>query len=203
MAVKTSGQTLGQTPSQTAGPFFAYGLTPKQYGYPFASIATGQMADEMVAGERIRIIGQVLDGEGSAIADALIELWQADAQGHYVQPTAPLGRNTGFCGFGRQGTGTDPENRFIFDTIKPGPVDAEQAPHISVIVFMRGLLTHAYTRLYFSDESQANARDPVLSAVPEERRWTLVAKRQEDGPGAVYRFDIRMQGEAETVFFDV
>jgi protocatechuate 3,4-dioxygenase, alpha subunit len=68
---------------------------------------------------------------------------------------------------------------------------------------MRGLLTHAYTRLYFSDESQANARDPVLSAVPEERRWTLVAKRQEDGPGAVYRFDIRMQGEAETVFFDV
>jgi protocatechuate 3,4-dioxygenase, alpha subunit len=111
---------LGQTPSQTAGPFFAYGLTPKQYGYPFASIATGQMADEMVAGERIRIIGQVLDGEGSAIADALIELWQADAQGHYVQPSRAGGRNTGFCGFGRQGTGTDPENRFIFDTIKPG-----------------------------------------------------------------------------------
>jgi protocatechuate 3,4-dioxygenase, alpha subunit len=105
-----------------------------------------------------------------------------------------------FSGFGRQGTGTDPDNRFIFETIKPGPVDAEQAPHISVIVFMRGLLTHAYTRVYFSDETEANARDPVLNSVPEDRRQTLIATREADG---TYRFDIHMQGDAETVFFDV
>jgi protocatechuate 3,4-dioxygenase alpha subunit len=190
----------GQTPSQTAGPFFAYALTPEQYGYAFASIASGRMADESVAGERIRIIGQVLDGEGEPVADALIEIWQADAQGRYTGPRP--GRNEGFSGFGRQGTGSDPENRFIFDTVKPGPVDADQAPHVSVMVFMRGLLTHAYTRMYFSDEAQANARDPVLNSVPETRRSTLIAKRQEDG-GAIYRFDIRMQGENETVFLDV
>jgi len=193
-----------QTPSQTIGPFFAYGLTPEQYGYPFASVATGQMADEAATGElgggeRIRIIGRVLDGEGAAIGDALIELWQADAQGRYAG-AREAGRNAGFVGFGRQGTGADPDNRFIFDTIKPGAVDAEQAPHISVVVFMRGLLTHAYTRIYFSDEAEANARDPVLITVPEQRRRTLVARQEADG---IYRFDIHMQGDDETVFFDV
>jgi protocatechuate 3,4-dioxygenase alpha subunit len=188
----------GQTPSQTAGPFFAYALTPEQYGHPFASIASGRMADETVAGERIRIFGQVLDGEGEPVADALIEIWQADAQGRYGGHEP--GRNSGFCGFGRQGTGSDAQNRFIFDTIKPGPVDADQAPHVSIMVFMRGLLTHAYTRMYFSDEAKANARDPVLNSVPETRRSTLIAKRQADGS---YRFDIRMQGENETVFLDV
>jgi protocatechuate 3,4-dioxygenase alpha subunit len=182
-----------QTPSQTIGPFFAFALTPEQYGYPFASIASGQLADEATVGERIRIVGQVLDADGAPVNDAMVEIWQADAQGRYAA--------TGFTGFGRQGTGTDPQNRFIFDTVKPGRVDAEQAPHISVIVFMRGILTHAYTRIYFSDEAQANARDPVLVSVPEDRRSTLIAKRQADGP--TYRFDIRMQGEDETVFFDV
>jgi protocatechuate 3,4-dioxygenase alpha subunit len=187
-----------QTPSQTVGPFFGYGLTPEQYGYPFTSIASGEMAGEP-AGELIRIVGQVIDGEGAPISDAMVELWQADAKGRYAEAREP-GRNTGFSGFGRQGTGTDPELRFVFDTLKPGPVDAEQAPHISVIVFMRGLLTHAYTRIYFSDEEQANARDPALNSVPAERRQTLIAQRQAD---SVYRFDIRMQGENETVFFDV
>lgn len=193
----------GQTPSQTVGPFFAYGLAPQQYGHPMKSVATGDIVDETVAGERIRIVGQVLDGEGAPIADALVEIWQADAQGRYAHPADRRGANTGFRGFGRQGTGTDPHNRFIFDTVKPGAVDGEQAPHISVIVFMRGLLSHAYTRLYFADETQANARDPVLASVPQERRATLIAERQEGAAGAVYRFDIRMQGEAETVFFDV
>jgi protocatechuate 3,4-dioxygenase alpha subunit len=182
-----------QTPSQTVGPFFAFALTPEQYGYPFASIVSGRLADETTDGERIRIVGQVLDGEGTPINDAMVEIWQADAQGRYAAPT-------GFTGFGRQGTGTDPQNRFIFDTVKPGRVDAEQAPHISVIVFMRGILTHAYTRIYFSDEAQANARDPVLNSVPEARRATLIAERDADG---LYRFDIHMQGEDETVFFDV
>ena len=187
-----------QTPSQTVGPFFAYGLTPEQYGYPFTSIASGEMAGE-AAGERIRIVGQVIDGRGAPVSDAMVELWQADAQGHYAPAREP-GSNVAFSGFGRQGTGTDPEQRFVFDTVKPGPVDAEQAPHISVIVFMRGLLTHAYTRIYFSDEEQANARDPVLNSVPAGRRDTLIAQRQDDG---TYRFDIRMQGDGETVFFDV
>ena len=187
-----------QTPSQTVGPFFAFALTPVQYGYHLTSIAGGTMADETTDGERIRILGRVLDGEGAPVNDALVELWQADAQGRYPGSRTP--GNTGFTGFGRFGTGTDPHNRFIFDTVKPGRVDAEQAPHISVIVFMRGTLTHAYTRIYFSDETQANARDPVLGSVPEARRRTLIAERQADG---TYRFDIRMQGEDETVFFDV
>jgi protocatechuate 3,4-dioxygenase alpha subunit len=186
-------ERYSQTPSQTAGPFFAFALTPGQYGYPFASIASGRLADEATDGEPIRIVGQVLDGEGMPIEDALVEIWQADAQGRYAN-------STGFTGFGRQGTGADPQSRFIFDTVKPGSVDAEQAPHISVIVFMRGILTHAYTRIYFSDEAQANARDPVLASVPEARRPTLIAQRQADGS---YRFDIRMQGDDETVFFDV
>ena len=98
------------------------------------------------------------------------------------------------------GTGTDGENRFIFETIKPGAVDADQAPHISVIVMMRGLLTHTFTRIYFSDEQTANATDPVLTSVDAERRGTLIATKAE---GSVYRFDIHMQGDQETVFFDV
>lgn len=194
---------LKQTPSQTVGPFFAYGLTPEQYGYQFTSIAGGDLATSDADGERIRIEGRVLDGAGEPISDAMIEIWQADGQGRYAHPHDPRGSNTGFKGFGRVGTGTDPECRFIFDTVKPGSVDGRQAPHINVIVFARGLLLHAYTRMYFSDESEANARDPVLAAVPPERRSTLIAERRSTPSGTVYRFDIHMQGDAETVFFDV
>ena len=100
------------------------------------------------------------------------------------------------------GTGTDPQNRFVFDTVKPGGRDG-QAPHVNVIVMMRGLLTHAYTRIYFADEEAANAADPVLAGVPEDRRGTLLATREETAYGIVYRFDIRMQGDSETVFFAV
>lgn len=190
----------GQTPSSTVGPFFAYGLTPRQYGYPLPSIAGSVIADETVEGERIRIVGRVLDGAGAPIPDALVELWQADAGGRY--PAAP-GTNAAFRGFGRCGTGTDPHSRFVFETVKPGPTEDGQAPHASLILFMRGLLSHAYTRLYFSDEAEANARDPVLARVPAERRATLIAAREETGAGIVYRFDIHMQGDRETVFFDV
>lgn len=193
---------LGQTPSQTVGPYFAYGLTPEQYGYPLKAIAGGRLADDTAEGERIRIEGQVFDGNGAVIADAMIEIWQADAQGRYAHPTDPRGSNSDFRGFGRFGTGTDPQNRFIFDTVKPGAVGDGQAPHINVVVFMRGMLLHAFTRLYFSDETEANASDTVLSAVPEDRRQTLIAQRQDGPTGTVYRFDIRMQGDAETVFFD-
>jgi protocatechuate 3,4-dioxygenase alpha subunit len=190
---------LKQTPSQTVGPYFAYGLTARQYGYPFSSFADGAMAGEDTEGERIRVVGRVLDGDGVPVPDAMIEIWQADAQGRFAHPADGRGSNAGFTGFGRFGTGTDPEARFIFDTVKPGAAAAGEAPHLNVIVFMRGLLTHVYTRIYFADEAAANAADPVLSAVPENRRGTLVAARD----GQTYRFDIRMQGDGETVFFDV
>ncbi|WP_207481453.1 protocatechuate 3,4-dioxygenase subunit alpha [Arenibaculum pallidiluteum] len=190
-----------QTPSQTVGPYFAYGLTPQQYGYDFASIATPVVADETVSGQRIRIVGRVFDGAGAPVNDAMIEIWQADGQGRYAAPGGAS--NAAFRGFGRCGTGTDPQNRYFFDTVKPGAVGDGQAPHVAVTVFMRGLLTHAYTRIYFSDEAEANAGDPVLASVPAERRDTLIAKREEGDSGIVYRFDIHMQGERETVFFDV
>lgn len=194
---------LRQTPSQTVGPFFAYALTPEQYGYDFTSIAGGALVEGDVPGQRIRIEGRALDGNGDVIPDAMIEIWQADEQGRYAHPADPRGSNVGFKGFGRVGTGMDPQARFIFDTIKPGSVDGMQAPHINIVVFMRGLLTHAYTRLYFSDEAAANARDPVLASVPAERRQTLIAVREDTAAGTVYRFDIRMQGPDETVFFDL
>ncbi len=195
--------SLKQTPSQTVGPFFAFGLTAEQYGYPFNAIAGSEVADPTVAGEHIEIVGRVIDGAGEAINDAMIEIWQADSEGRYAHPSDPRGSNQLFRGFGRCGTGTLPENRFLFHTVKPASVDAEQAPHINVVVFMRGMLTHAYTRLYFSDEADANAHDPVLKSVPEERRATLIAEREETGATPVYRFDIHMQGDDETVFFDV
>jgi protocatechuate 3,4-dioxygenase alpha subunit len=190
-----------QTPSQTLGPFFAFGLTAEQYDYPGVQIADGNLADDPVPGARIIITGRVFDGAGAPVPDALVEIWQADSTGRY--PNAG-GSNLGFRGFGRQGTGVDDENRFRFRTVKPGPIDASQAPHINVIVAMRGLLSHIYTRIYFADEAEANARDPVLALVPPERRQTLIAAREDAPDGeTVYRFDIRMQGENETVFFDV
>ena len=195
--------TLKQTPSQTVGPYFAYALAAPQYNYPHAGLAAGELADALVPGERIRIIGRVIDGAGKPVSDALIEIWQADAEGRYAHPADPRRANGTFHGFGRFGTGTDPQQRFIFQTIKPGRVDAEQAPHISVIVFMRGLLSHAYTRIYFSDEAEANHRDPVLSTVPGDRRRTLIAQREESTAATLYHFDIVMQGPDETVFFDV
>jgi protocatechuate 3,4-dioxygenase alpha subunit len=195
--------SFGQTPSQTVGPFFAFGLTAPQYKYPFDGIASGDLADAQNPGERIRIEGRVIDGGGDLIPDAMIEIWQADSQGRYVDPKDGRRSNQNFRGFGRFGTGTYPLGGFAFNTIKPGSVDGVQAPHINIILFMRGLLTHAYTRLYFSDEAPANARDPVLQTVPADRRDTLIACRRNDEGGIVYRFDIHMQGDGETVFFDV
>lgn len=194
--------TRRQTPSQTVGPYFAYGLTPRQYGYPFAAIADGAILDETTEGERIIVQGRVFDGQGVAIPDAMLEIWQADAQGRYAHPADPRGSNATFKGFGRFGTGTDPDCRFIFETVKPGGTGDGQAPHLNVIVFLRGLLSHAYTRIYFADEAQANATDPVLTQVEDDRRDTLIARREETNR-TIYRFDIHMQGENETVFFDV
>lgn len=191
---------LRQTPSQTVGPYFAYGLVPEQYGYQqsLTSLAGSQMADSETEGAPIRIEGRVFDGAGNPISDALIEIWQADAMGRYAHPADPRGSNSTFKGFGRCGTGTDPQNRYWFNTVKPGSVDSGQAPHLNVIVSMRGMLLHAFTRMYFPDEP-ANAMDKVLNAVPAGRRGTLIATHVS---GNVYRFDIHMQGDNETVFFD-
>ncbi len=196
----------GQTPSQTVGPYFAYGLAPELYRYPHRSAVTEKLLQSGTEGERIRIEGRVLDGEGQPIPDAMIELWQANAHGRYNHPADQRNDNLldpDFKGFARTGTGVDPENRFVFDTVKPGAIGDGQAPHLNLIVFMRGLLTHLYTRIYFSDEAEANAADPVLASVPEDRRGTLIAQRDEAPGGTVYRIDLHMQGPDETVFFDV
>jgi protocatechuate 3,4-dioxygenase alpha subunit len=191
-----------QTPSQTVGPFFAYGLTPEQYGFDqMTSLGSGAMAGADTDGTRIRLEGRVYDAEGAVVPDAMIEVWQADAQGRYAHPADGRGSNAGFSGFGRFGTGTDPENRFIFDTVKPGSVGAGQAPHLNLVVFMRGMPLHAYTRVYFPDEAEANATDPVLALVPADRRGTLIATAKPGSSG--YVFDIHLRGDRETVFFDV
>jgi protocatechuate 3,4-dioxygenase alpha subunit len=193
----------GQTPSQTVGPFFAYCLAPAQYGYAFGELAGPMVADADCAGEHIRLVGRVFDGDGTPIDDALVEIWQADSQGRYAHPADSRGTNAPFTGFGRCGTGTDRARRFVFDTIKPGAIGDGQAPHVNIVLFMRGQLNHLYTRAYFSDEAESNAADPVLASLPAERRGTLIAERAESPTGVVYRFDIHMQGARETVFFDV
>jgi protocatechuate 3,4-dioxygenase alpha subunit len=193
-------EKLRDTPSQTVGPFFAYGLTAVQYSYDYTSIADDLMVDQSVSADRIFITGCVYDGQGNVVPDAMIELWQVDASGKYR--TAPLGKDRdNFIGFGRLGTGTQPGNRFSFTTVKPGAIDG-QAPHINVILFMRGSLLHLYTRIYFDDE-KSNEKDPLLNVVPPERRHTLIAKRTARTGNIEYRFDIHMQGDKETVFFDV
>lgn len=194
-------EKLRQTPSQTVGPFFAYSLAAEQYGYDYNSLANHFLIDADTEGERITVTGKIYDGEGKVIPDALIELWQADKKGRYLSLPANK-KNDGFTGFGRLGTGTDSQHRFVFITIKPGAISEGQAPHINVILFMRGSLHQLYTRLYFSDEEEANAKDELLNLVPEERRKTLLAERKDFSGGKAYHFDIYMQGEKETVFFD-
>jgi protocatechuate 3,4-dioxygenase alpha subunit len=194
---------LGQTPSQTVGPYFAYGLTPEQYNYPFHSAFTSVLAQRHARGTPIEIVGRVFDGAGKTVGDALIEILHADAEG---QPVTSLeaARASGFSGFGRCGTGTNDAHEFSFKTIKPGAHAAGEAPYVAVIVMMRGLLLHAFTRLYFEDEAAANDRDAVLASVPAERRRTLIAMREAQTGGVpVYRFDIHMQGDQETAFFDL
>lgn len=195
---------FGLTPSQTVGPYFAYGLTPNKK-YDWTDLIIGDLVTPDTTGERIRIEGQVFDGDGKPITDSMIEIWQADAQGRYAHPRDARTRpNTSFKGFGR--VGTDAEGRYVFHTIKPGlvpgPDGTTQAPHILVAVFARGMLQHVFTRIYFADEA-ANAQDPILTLVPAERRQTLVARREDGADGPVYCFDIRIQGENETVFFDI
>ncbi|CAN5479881.1 protocatechuate 3,4-dioxygenase subunit alpha [soil metagenome] len=193
---------FGQTPSQTVGPYFAYGLTATQYGYNFNQPFDAVVALDGASGERIRLEGRVIDGDGKPVNDAMVEISHVDGEGRYpasVDDAAAIG----FRGFGRVGTGTDAQNRYVFQTVKPAAEAPGEAPHINVIVLMRGLLLHTFTRVYFSDEAAANAEDAVMQSVPEARRQTLVAERIELGGAVTYRFDIHMQGAQETVFFDV
>jgi len=191
-----------QTPSQTIGPFFSFGL-----------IAGGEndLVDERCVGERIYVEGRVLDGQGQPVLDALVEIWQADAQGIYNHPSDPRqGEVDGhFRGFGRSET-TD-EGRYWFKTIKPGVVEGvdgqPQAPHINVCVFARGMLIHAYTRIYFEDEAEANEQDALLNSIEDaDRKQTLIARRESSADGLTrYCLDIVLQGNesrTETAFFD-
>jgi protocatechuate 3,4-dioxygenase, alpha subunit len=198
---KGKGQR-GLTPSQTVGPFFAYCLTPKAYGY--AEVFTNDLLTEDAAGERIRIEGRVFDGDGQPVSDAMIEIWQADGEGRYSHTADGRARqNTRFKGFGR--SDTDSEGRYRFTTVKPGPVPGPhggmQARHINVNVFARGALNRLFTRIYFEGET-GNAGDPILALVPEDARGTLIARRTGGSGEPTYTFDIHLQGKNETVFFD-
>ncbi len=186
-----------QTPSQTIGPFFKPSLV--------------RSGDETLArresrGERIVIVGRVLDGDGAPLDDAMVEIWQANAAGRYDHRDDLQEKliDPHFHGFGRGST--DQHGAFRFDTIKPGPVpgagNIPQAPHINVSLFARGLLKRLVTRIYFPDEP-SNAADAVLNAVPIVRRSTLIARVESTSPQPLLRFDIVLQGENETVFLDV
>jgi protocatechuate 3,4-dioxygenase, alpha subunit len=195
----------GITPSQTIGPFAAPCLTPNEQGkttYAWLQLVNGNLVTPDAVGDRIRIEGKMFDGQGVPVDGILFEIWQADGQGRFAHPRDPRRTNTSFKGFGRVESNMD--GSFAFDTVKPGrvpgPNGTMQAPHIVVAIHMRGVLSHLFTRIYFSDEA-SNAEDPILQLVPADRRDTLIAKR--DASGAVYRIEFRIQGDRETVFFDL
>ena len=203
-------QELHETPSQTGGPYVHIGLLPKQANIEvFENNFNNQLVQEKTLGERIRLEGQVFDGLGLPLRDVLIEIWQADANGVYPSAADIQGKavDPNFHGGGR--TGADFETGFwSFNTIKPGVVPGRkgttQAPHIALIIFARGINIGLNTRVYFEDEAEANAQDPVLKGIEwAPRRQTLIAKREERDGEVVYRFDIRIQGEDETVFLDI
>jgi protocatechuate 3,4-dioxygenase alpha subunit len=165
--------------------------------------SVARLASAQAKGERVWLCCRVFDGDGMPLSDAMIELWQADAEGRYHACGEDTGADPECPGFGRMAT--NEEGSCNFETIKPGrvtgPDDVRQAPHIEVAIFARGLLKQLFTRIYFANEL-SNAEDPVLGLVPEDRRQTLMAQPDHTRPGH-WQFDIRLQGEQETVFFDV
>ncbi len=193
--------TLPLTPAQTVGPFLAIGLPWPDGPYVVPDGTPGA----------ITISGRVLDGAGEPVPDALIETWQAGPDGRFAHPDDPRGgpapgaTGPGFRGFGR--CPTDPAGWYRISTLRPGPLPGPdggtEAPHLDVSVFARGLLDRVVTRIYFPDEPAANAADPVLSALDPGRAATLVATAGPGGPAGQFRFDIRLQGGRETVFFDL
>jgi protocatechuate 3,4-dioxygenase alpha subunit len=185
------------SPSQTIGPFFHFAMG--------TDAALGRLAAPHTPGDHLRLRIRVLDGDGLPLSDALVELSQADARGRQPAPpeTGVAASEAGFVGFGRLGTGMD--GACVFETIRPGRIADHhggwQAPHIAVCLFARGLLRHLYTRIYFAGDP-ALGEDAVLALVPQERRDSLLAHPQPDSPG-LWAFDIHLQGDRETVFFDL
>ena len=184
----------GITPSQTVGPFFRIGMDRE-------NLET--IAGPGVAGMHIKVEGTVYDGDGKPVPDAVLEVWQADGMGNMPNTRGDLMSNTGFEGFGR--SPTDANGMYHFHTIMPGqlawPKGGLQAPHLTVAVFSRGLLAMLHTRIYFEGEG-SNAKDPVLALVPAERRDTLIAKKAGSKDGVpLFRLDVHLQGDKETVFF--
>lgn len=198
---------LKESPSQTAGPYVHIGCTPNFtgiHGVYEQDLGSGPLYNEKTRGERITIKGRVIDGSGTPLRDALVEIWQADADGFYNSPSETRGKaDPNFFGWGRcpadMATG-----EFVFETIKPGRVPFNDgklmAPHVTLWIVARGINIGLQTRMYFSDEADANAEDPVLKRIEHQVRVpTLIGQRE----GNVVTFDIHLQGENETVFFDI
>jgi len=199
-----------ETASQTGGPYVHIGLAPHQAGFEiFANQFGNVLTKPATKGERIRLEGRVIDGSGTPVRDALLEIWQANAAGKYNHPGDSQARDIDptFRGWGRTGCDFD-TGEYVFETVKPGAVAGRegrtQAPHIAMVIFARGINMGLHTRVYFEDEAAANEADPVLRGIEwEVRRKTLVAKRELRNGEVVYRFDVVLRGEGETVFFDI
>ena len=199
---------LKETPSQTAGPYVHIGLAPATAGFAiYDRELGGKIAGPNATGERIRVEGRVIDGMDAPVKDALIEVWQANADGHYAHPEGGGPVEDGFRGWGRVIPDLD-SGIWSFETVKPGPTPgaggAIQAPHLSLWLVARGINIGLQTRMYFSDDAAAHAADPVLNIIEwENRRSTLIAARDDTSDVPLYLFDIRLQGDGETVFFDI
>lgn len=197
---------LKESPSQTAGPYVHIGLTPNfaEIGGVYPEDLGTRLVNDKTKGERITVIGRVFDGANTPLKDALVEIWQADADGLYNSPSEVRGTaDPNFIGWGRSPGDMD-SGEFIFETIKPGrvpfPDGRLMAPHITFWIVARGINLGLQTRMYFADEEKANAEDPILRRIEHQVRVpTLIAPRE----GNTYRFDIRLQGEKETIFFDI
>ena len=198
---------LKESASQTAGPYVHIGLTPNFsgiHGIYETDLGSGPLYNNKTKGERITVTGRVLDGTGTPLRDALLEIWQADADGLYNSPSERRGKaDPNFTGWGRCPTHMD-DGTFTFETIKPGSVPfidgRPMAPHITFWIVARGINLGLHTRMYFSDEEAANAADPILMRIEHKVRVpTLIGTRN----GNVVTFDIHLQGEKETIFFDI
>lgn len=190
---------LKETPSQTAGPYVHIGLVPGAAGLPVRSQERlDVLAGADTQGERVRIEGTIHDGAGDLVRDAVVEIWQADAEGRFGAGWFP--------GWGRAACDFE-TGQWAFETVKPGPVPdvagTLQAPHVTLLIFARGINIHLQTRMYFGDEGAANEADPVLAAVSPTLRRTLISEVETGAGGTVHRFAIHLQGERETVFFDI
>ncbi|MCR9152425.1 MAG: protocatechuate 3,4-dioxygenase subunit alpha [Rhodobacteraceae bacterium] len=199
---------LRETASQTAGPYVHIGLSPGAAGFDIYRRELGHdICGPNARGERIRVEGVVIDGMNAPVKDVMLEIWQANAEGHYAHPEGGGPVEEGFRGWGRV-ISDFKTGEWGFDTVKPGPTPGRnigrQAPYLNFWLVARGINIGLHTRMYFEDEAAANARDPVLNLIEwENRRATLIARRDDSGAVPVYRFDIRLQGEGETVFFDL